>query len=359
VPGNGDASFFTELLQTHGEWLRGTGPESDVVVSTRIRLARNVEGHPFVVRLTPKALAALAEHLRTKIREAFAEELRYVSLREATGLDRLFLHERHLISRDHLNGHGDRGVAFEKAERVSIMTLEEDHLRIQVLGSGFEPERLWSETNAVDDRLEAKLDYAFHPEFGYLTACPTNAGTGMRVSVMLHLPSLALTKQIEKVFRAASQLNLIVRGFYGEGTQARGDFFQISNQVTLGKSETEIVEEIRRIIPKMVEFERNVRRQLLEKDRGAVEERVRSAHSKLRAARAISSEEAMSLLSAVRLGVSLDLIRGIPLSSVNELFILTQPAHLQKLEGRALKTAERDERRAVFLRERLEAVPEV
>lgn len=354
-----EPEFFRNLLRTQGDWVRAQGPDSDVVLSTRIRLARNLGGHPFLTRLSPKATTKLEKELRGRIEEAFAEPpLRYWNLREVSPLDRLLLLERHLVSREHANGHGDRGVAFGEDERVSVMTLEEDHLRLQILGSGFDPDALWNEINALDDRLEELVDYAFSGDLGYLTACPTNVGTGMRVSVMLHLPSLVLTKQIEKVFRGVSQMNLAVRGYYGEGTQAKGDFYQISNQVTLGKSETAIIEEIRRILPKIVEFERMVRRQLLEERRKALEDRVFRSLGQLRSCRTISSEETMALLSAIRLGLSLGLIRGMSLANVNELFILAQPAHLQKREGRVLKTTERDEARAGFLREKLEAFTE-
>ena len=277
----------------------------------------------------------------------------YLSLPPLAPLDRLFLVERHLISREHAFGKGPRGVGLGDRETISIMVNEEDHLRIQGLRSGFHLRAAWESVNEVDSRLEKRLNYAFDSQFGYLTVCPTNVGTGMRVSVMLHLPALVMTRQIEKVFQAVSKINLAVRGFYGEGTQASGDFYQISNQPTLGKSETEIIANVERIIPKIIEYERTVRQGLLDQKRAVVEDKVWRAYGMLQTARTIDSEETMDLLSALRMGVNLSLIPDVPISTVNELFISTQPAHLQKLERHELDSPERDIARAAFIRSRL------
>jgi len=337
-----------------GDWLTGTGPESDVVMSTRVRLARNVAGYPFPQRSKESVRTALEELLRRRISEAsFSAEVGYENLNAAAPTDRQCLVERHLISRDHASGHGERGVAVDRSGTVSIMVNEEDHLRLQVLRSGFQPDLAWDQVSVVDRRLEGLLDYAFSPDLGYLTSCPTNVGTGMRVSVMLHLPALVMTKQIEKVFHAVSKVFLAVRGFYGEGTQALGDFYQISNQVTLGPSEEELLKTMDDHVPQIIKFERNVRETLITENRVALEDRVWRAFGMLERARLITSEETMEYLSAVRLGVNLGLIDTLPISAVNELFILTQPAHLQKLLGRELTTPERDESRADYVRTRL------
>ncbi len=345
--GNGD-------LQGLGEWLSGTGPESDIVMSTRIRLARNVIEFPFPARTHDGGRSELEAFLRGRIEEAgLGDDVSYQKLDTATPIDRQCLVERHLISKDHASGRGERGVALEPKGTLSIMVNEEDHLRVQVLRSGLQLDVTWEQIAKVDRRLEERLNYAFSPEFGYLTACPTNVGTGMRVSVMVHLPALVMTKQIEKVFHAVSKINLAVRGFYGEGTQALGDFYQISNQVTLGPSEEEILKTMADHVPQIIKFERNVRETLITENRVGLEDRVWRAFGMLERARLITSEETMEYLSMVRMGVNLGLIDSFPISAVNELFILTQPAHLQKLNGRELPTPERDENRARYVRERL------
>ncbi|MBI3723354.1 protein arginine kinase [bacterium] len=337
-----------------GEWLSGTGPESDIVMSTRIRLARNVSEFPFLTRIEERQKSELEKFLRDKLEKAqLGERVLYKNLNSTSSIDRQCLVERHLISKDHASGEGDRGVALGEKETLSVMVNEEDHLRVQVLRSGFQPDVAWQQISKIDRLLEGELNFAFSPQFGYLTACPTNVGTGMRVSVMLHLPALVMTKQIEKVFHAVTKINLAVRGFYGEGTQASGDFYQISNQVTLGKSEEDVLKTVADHVPQIIAFERNVREKLVSENRVGLEDRVWRAFGMLERARLITSEETMDYLSAVRMGVNLGLIDKIPIGTVNELFILTQPAHLQKLEGRELETPERDETRADFIRRKL------
>ncbi len=338
-----------------GDWLGGTGPESEIVISSRIRLARNLADYPFLSRATPKERGEIERRIRQCILDSGSNtELKYVSLPPLSPVDRLFLVERHLISREHAFGKGPRGVGLGGGQTISIMVNEEDHLRIQGLRSGFQLRATWEEVDEADTVLEKNLDYAFHPQFGYLSVCPTNVGTGMRASVMLHLPALVMTRQIEKVFQAVSKINLAVRGLYGEGTQASGDFYQISNQQTLGKSELELIENIELVIPKIIEFEKQVRTQLVEQNREVIEDKVWRAYGTLQKARTINSEETMDLLSAVRMGVNLEIIDDVPISTVNELFILTQPAHLQKLERSELNGPERDIMRATFIRNRLD-----
>ncbi|MAG94589.1 MAG: ATP--guanido phosphotransferase, partial [Planctomycetaceae bacterium] len=231
------------LTHTSGEWLRGTGPDSDIVVSSRIRLARNLAQYPFVSRADDAIRDEIETLLKEKIsRIQLGTHINYVSVNALESLDRQFLVERQLISREHAESHGSRGVGISPEENVALMINEEDHLRIQVLGSGLALEECWEEINRIDDALETEVTYAFSERLGYLTACPTNVGTGIRVSVMLHLPALVLTKEIQKVFQALQKISLAVRGLYGEGSQAMGDFYQISNQVTLGKSEEQLIQ---------------------------------------------------------------------------------------------------------------------
>jgi protein arginine kinase len=342
------------LLPNLGEWLRGSGPDVDVVVSTRIRLARNLADVPF----TTRASVAQKGEIEGRVREAVAKAelnpgLDYLSVAGLPPIDRLFLVERQLISRELANTmDGPRGVAFDPRESVSVMVNEEDQLRIQVMRSGLDLDEAWAVIDRVDDALEARLSYAFHDQFGYLTACPTNVGTGMRASVMLHLPALGITKQIEKVFKALQKINLVVRGLYGEGSRASGDLYQISNQVTLGKSELQLLTEIREVISMILQYERQSRQALLKERRQAEQDRVARAIGTLSSATMITSEETMELLSAVRLGIHLNLI-DLPATTVNQLFIHSQSAHLQKLTGQQLDGEERNAARANYLKGRL------
>jgi protein arginine kinase len=349
------------LTHTGGEWLRGTGPEADIVISSRIRLARNLAAFPFSNRASPYQKTEIESLLRDRIAKLdFEPPLEYVSVPALTALDRQLLVERQLISRELAAADGPRGVALVPRETVSLMVNEEDHLRLQVMRSGFALDEAWQDIDRVDDLLEQKVSYAFSEEFGYLTACPTNVGTGMRASVMLHLPALEWTKNIEKVFRSLQKINLAVRGLYGEGSRASGHFYQISNQVTLGKSEVKILEEIREVVPTMITYERKARATLLQDSRPLLQDRVSRAFGTLKNATMMTSEETMDLLSTVRLGVNLGLLNDLSIDTVNELFIHTQPAHLQKLAGSLLDSEERNTERARYLRRRLvegEATP--
>jgi protein arginine kinase len=346
-----------DLTRHAGEWLRGTGAMHDVVISTRVRLARNLADMPFLTRCSASQQGEMEHRLREEILHAgIAPEMLYVDVAAAEDLDRRLLVERHLISRQHADAQQPRGVAISTDETVAIMVNEEDHLRIQVLRSGLELDKAFQEINRIDDVLETRLRYAFHSRYGYLTACPTNVGTGMRVSVMLHLPALKMTNEIEKAFRAARDMRLAIRGLYGEGTEATGDFFQLSNQTTLGRSEEDFVQEFRELIPRFIDYERQARQSLMRRRLVALEDKVARACALLRASRLISSEETLYLLSLLRLGVHLGLAPGIDVDTVNELFLATQIAHLQKILGRSLEGPQRAEARAEYIRRRLPGV---
>jgi protein arginine kinase len=343
---------LNNLAMTSGEWLRGAGPDSDIVISSRIRLARNIARYPFANRLDDPARTEIEKLVREKL-EKTGRDFHYLPVEGLDSLDQQFLVERQLISRELADAEGARGVAITGEENVSLMINEEDHLRMQVLRSGFSLDECWEDINQLDDSLESQLTYAFSERLGYLTACPTNVGTGIRVSVMLHLPGLRITKEIQKVFQALQKISLAVRGLYGEGSHAMGDFYQISNQVTLGKTEAETLDNLRDVVPNIISYERRVRDLLIKENRGDLHDQISRAYGILQNARTISSEETMHLLSSVRMGVNLDLIDGLPISTVNELFIHTQPAHLQKLRGQSLESGERNAARATYLRERL------
>jgi protein arginine kinase len=347
-----------DLTHSRGEWLRGSGPESDIVISSRIRLARNLADFPFISRASDQDRARIEQSVHECLSASdIADQLFYVGMDGLNEIDRQFLVERHLISRELADGRGARAVAIDPQEKYSVMINEEDHLRIQVMFSGLNLQEAWEQIDRIDDIIERKLTYAFHPKLGYLTACPTNVGTGMRVSVMLHLPALVITRQIEKVFRSLQKISLAVRGLYGEGSQAMGDFYQISNQITLGRSEQDLIQQVNDIVPVIVSYERQARDYLIRESQENVHDRVSRAYGILRNAQTISSQETMHLLSSVRMGVNLGLIEGVEIPLVNDLFIQTQPAHLQKLSGTELDTADRNIERARYLRRHLNQEP--
>jgi protein arginine kinase len=341
-----------DLTRNSGEWLRGTGPESDIVMCSRIRLARNLADFPFSNRASRGEKAEIEANFKSCLGTA-GLDLSYFDVNNMSSLDRQFLVERQLVSRELANGEGARGVAIGPQENISVMVNEEDHLRIQVMLSGLSLHEVWDRINRLDDQLEESLAYAYSAQLGYLTACPTNVGTGIRVGVMLHLPALVQTKQIDKVFRALQKINLAVRGLYGEGTQAFGDFYQISNQQTLGKSELELIRILTDVVPQVIQYERTARQVLMNERRQHLHDQVSRAYGVLKTAHTISSEETMLLLSSVRMGINLGLIDDLEIATVNELFIQTQPAYLQKIQGTELGVEERNVARASYLRSRL------
>ena len=350
--------WIDQLAATSGEWLRADGPESDIVISSRVRLARNVAGFPFITRASADIRHELVHRVTDALRgPVLGQQLHHVNVETLSALDSQFLMERQLISRELVRSEGPRAVAVSDCERHSIMINEEDHLRIQVLHSGLALDECWQACNQLDDHIESAIPFSFHPQLGYLTACPTNAGTGIRLSVMLHLPALRITREIQKVHQSAQKINLAVRGLYGEGSQALGDFYQISNQVTLGKSETDLIAEVQDVVLRIINWERRVRELMLRDNRAQLHDQVARAFGTLTSARSISSEETMHWLSLVRMGARLELIPEIPPSTINELFIHTQPAHLQKLHGESLETDRRNTARSDYLRKRLQSAP--
>jgi protein arginine kinase len=349
--------ILSYFLTSTCEWLRGSGPESEIVLSSRIRIARNIKAFPFAGKLSVPEQKALIGQVAKAVADApIFRHSYFLDYSNLKIIDRQFLVERHLVSREHANSKGNRAVLITKNEVVSIMILEEDHLRAQVIQSGLNLVDAWRLVNKVESALEAKLPFSFHPNLGYLTACPTNVGTGLRSSCMLHLAGLVMTKQVNKVLQALSKLNLAARGFFGEGTQASGNFFQFSNQMTLGQNEEEIINDLERVIKQMIEHEREARNHLLGKRRAKLEDQVWRAVGALKSARVISSSEAMSLLSLARLGVDIGFVKNLSKSNLNALFLFMQPAHLQKLTESNLDSSERDQKRAELLRTRLKDV---
>ncbi len=343
-----------DLLKQPGEWLKGSGPYSNIVMSSRIRLARNLEKAAFPNRATRKALVEILETVMAAIRTIdYFKSSTLFKVHELDNIDKQFLIERHLMSHEHANSVEGKGLIVSAEEVLSVMVNEEDHLRIQVLQSGLNLQETWNIIDTIDSKLSGKLKFAFLPGWGYLTACPTNTGTAMRGSVMLHLPALVMTKQITKVLNAIAKLSFATRGFYGEGTQSKGNFYQISNQVSLGHSEEDIIHNINGLIKQVVDQEEQARQALVVQNKAMLEDKIFRSLGVLINARIISSQETIELLSMVRLGVDLDIVKDIDRKTINELFIMIQPAHLQKLEGKKLSSAARDTKRASLIRERL------
>ncbi|MCH8148570.1 MAG: protein arginine kinase [Planctomycetes bacterium] len=348
---------LSELTHSTGEWLRGVGSYSDVVISSRIRLARNLASMPFLSTATVEERTNIYQTLAKAIGEVSnGSNALLIDIENAEAIDRHLLVERHLISRQHAVAEGSRGVSISPTETLALMINEEDHLRIQALRSGLQLEDAWSEVNEVDDKIGKNLTYAFDQQFGFLTVCPTNVGTGIRVSVMVHLPALKLTKEIERVDRAARDMRLAVRGMYGEGTEAVGDLYQISNQTTLGRHEEEIIDDFSgKIIPRIAEYELTARDSLA-KHRGAqVDDKIWRAYGALANARCISSEETLNLLSAIRMGIHMGRLDLIDIPKLNEIFLFTQPAHMQKRHGAPLTGEERAVKRADYIRKQMVA----
>ena len=347
---------FSELFATSASWLMGEGPHADMVLSTRIRLARNLRDVPFTHRARDEQLHGVLASVDTATQssKALAGGL-LLKMQDCTAIERQVLVERHLVSHELGDGARPRGIYVAPDDRVSIMVNEEDHLRLQAMTPGFQLAEAWSLADAADDDLDRSLDYAFSDEIGYLTACPTNAGTGLRASVLIHLPALVLLEEIQRVLKSIMQVNLNVRGLYGEHSEIMGNLFQISNQTTLGCSERESIEKLERVTKQIVEHEERARERMVRDARTQLEDKVWRAYGTLRFCRSIQAKEVINLCSAVRLGVAMGLAGLPPLRVVNELLVLTQPAHLQRQAGVEMTPSERNVHRAQVVRERLEA----
>jgi len=342
------------MLAEGGPWLNGSGSRADEILSTRVRLARNLAGMRFVGRASEEDLEAIFLRIVGAVRLVEALRPGSMSPIDQLGvLDRHFLLERHLLSPDLTSEAKHRGLAISSDETLSVMINEEDHLRLQCLKSGMQLDEALQAANALDDQLSEHVPFAWSEEFGYLTACPTNVGTGLRASLLVHLPSLVLTQRIKKVLTGVTQVGLAVRGFHGEGTDVVGNFFQISNQVTLGVSEEATIEKLRGVVLQILEMETKAREGLLRDARTQVLDKIGRSLGTLRYARVLSSQECVALLSAVRFGHSIGVENLPSIGTLNELLIYCQPAHLQKLAGREMGSAERAEFRARWIQERL------
>ena len=346
-----------EFLVPPAEIARRKGPHDRIVMSSRVRLARNLAAGAFPGWAKKPERVQILEVIRPAV-ESLPEMKDSFSgtMDDLSSLDKQILVERHLISREHAAKNAGSGLVLNREESLCVMINEEDHLRMQSLRPGLQIKEAWAALDRADTTLEAMLTFAFDNNLGYLTACPTNLGTGIRVSAMLHLPGLVLGEQINPIIQSVNKLGLAVRGLYGEGTEALGNVFQVSNQMTLGESEAAIVERLDKVISQIIEHEENARGTLLEKKAKTVYNHIGRAYGILANAHSISSKETMNLLSLMRLGVDLGLFPGVDRALPEELFILTQPAHLQKRHTEKLSPEERDLLRADMVREHLKNV---
>lgn len=347
-------NIFDELVHKPRSWLSGKDSHSVIVISSRTRLARNLTTYPFPNRATLAQKYEVLEEVKrvaSKIKEL--KDAFYIHMEDVSALERKLLLERHLISQEHTLSPKGKGLIVSGDETMSMMINEEDHIRLQFLTPGVNLEKSWYSINEVDDKLSQKLSFAFLPDLGYLTSCPTNVGTALRASCMLHLPGLVLTKRVNKILELLARLSFTTRGLFGEGTQALGNFFQISNQVSLGLSEEELIENLSGIVNQVKEQEEQARGILLKKYKFMVFDNVWRALGLLKHARLITTKEALSHLSMLYLGLDLGIIKGIKRERISHLFIIIQPAHLQKMEQKTLREEERDYLRAELLRNNL------
>ncbi|MFH5186667.1 protein arginine kinase [Paenibacillus sp. TAB 01] len=344
---------FTE--QALSDWMKGEGPDSDIVISSRIRIARNLQSYPFPMLSTNQQSKEVLDQVSQVLQD---EELQKIgpfsmlSLSELDELQKRVLVEKHLISPALANESRNGAVILNNNESISIMVNEEDHLRIQCLCPGFQIKEAWDTASQIDDLFEGHLDYAFDEKRGYLTSCPTNVGTGIRASVMIHLPALVLTQQINRILSAITQVGLAVRGLYGEGSEALGNLFQISNQITLGQSEQEIIDNLYGVVRQIIEHERAARQKLQYETKAKLLDRISRSFGIMSYAAIMDSKEAAQRLSDVRLGVDLGIIKNVQPQVLNELLVMTQPGFLQQYAGEKLTAEERDIRRAQLIREK-------
>ncbi|MFQ6113253.1 MAG: protein arginine kinase [bacterium] len=344
-----------DLLWNFGSWLTHEDKYSDVIISSRIRLARNIEGYCFPNRASKESLIQILKNVKDACLACKSlKKAIYIEIDKLSEWERKFFVERRLASPQFIEKPRSSLLVVGHLESLSIMVNEEDHLRIQSIETGLRIKDAWKIISRVDDELGEKLPYSYSNQFGYLTACPTNTGTGMRVSIFVHLPALSMEDQINSVIQQLPTSEIAVRGFYGEGTDPVGGIFQISNQLTLGRTEEGMIERLVMIAKKLVDIERKTRDDLLKKDKTKLEDKIYRALGILEHARIVSSLEAMNLLSTVRLGGELGLLKKISRIAINQLLVLVQPAHLQRIYHKNLSPRERDITRAEFIRQNLQ-----
>lgn len=344
--------FMNEAISP---WMREEGPNNDIVLSSRIRLARNFKQHIFPTLRKEEELVKITNFFHEKFHQSsfnMYENFELIYMKDLSEIEKRVLVEKHLISPNLVNENAG-AVLMSDNEQVSIMLNEEDHIRMQLYFPGFQLSKALEEVFYIDDWIEEKVDYAYDEKMGYLTSCPTNVGTGLRASVLVHLPALVFTKRMKRMIPAINQLGFVVRGMYGEGTEAVGDMFQISNQITLGKTEEEIVADLESIIMNLIEQEREARKHLVDRSSVILEDQIHRSFGLLKHSRIMESHEAAKRLSKVRLGIDLGMIEHVSHSILNELMVLIQPGFLQYYAEKTLTSSERDKMRSTLIRERL------
>ena len=345
--------FIKEALSP---WMHEQGPDNDIVMSSRIRLARNFANVTYPILAEQEKLDDIRSFFKKEYEHQTFQNyknLEFVSIKDLTPVEKSVLVEKHLISPHLLKQDEHAAVMISQNEQVSVMINEEDHIRIQLYFPGLQLKKALEEAFDFDDWIEEKVNYAYDETKGYLTSCPTNVGTGMRASVMMHLPALSMTKQINRMIPAISQLGLVVRGIFGEGSEALGNIFQISNQITLGKSEEDIVEDLESVVNQLIDHERVARNYIMKRSGIELEDRIFRSYGVLQYSRKIESKEAAKCITNVRLGIDLGIIENTSGNILNELMVLTQPGFLQQYANRTLNAGERDVLRASLIRERL------
>jgi protein arginine kinase len=347
---------FETLVSEPTSWLAATGPRSDVILSTRVRVARNLDGHSFPNRASDGELNEVRETLLAAMSgNNYLTNALVVRMEDADEAMRNVLAERHLVSGEFVRGGAGKAVVIGEAEVATAMVNEEDHLRLQCIRSGLMPTDAWRLVDRIESEMDRNLHYAFSSDWGYLTACPTNAGTGLRVSVLAHLIGLARERRIGQILGSISKLGLTVRGYYGEGSLALGGFFQISNQTTLGQSEEDIAYTVERVAGQLTELELESRDAHVERRKLELEDEVHRAFGLLTSARLLTADEVMERCSSLRLGIALGLIEGVSLATVNRLLVVTQPGHLAYARGSASAAVDLDAERADLVRRELAA----
>lgn len=334
------------------KWYRSTGRDSDIVISTRVRLARNIKGLPFPRLMNNEQRKKLNLQVKEAVKSCSdLSEMDYLELANVPKNELISMVERHIISPDFARNPDGRALLLSGDESISIMIGEEDHLRIQVMKAGLALDEAWSIADLTDSLLAKKLNFAFSDKLGYLTACPTNLGTAMRASVMIHLPASEKDGSLRRISESIPKLGLVLRGMYGEGSGSKAAIYQLSNQETLGVSEEDTLKKLESIIAQISKIERSGRERLLASEEA--EDAVWRALGILRSARRLSGEEFCSLFSAIRLAVTCGRITGISLDKLSELFVNVQPATLMCIEKRDLTASERDSVRAAMVRNAL------
>lgn len=330
--------------------------KNNIILTSRVRLARNLANMPYPHMLKQDQINEVIEEVSSSItgsNSAVAGDFQIIRLKDMDQLNRVSMFEKHIVSSDLVNNYERAAVVLNKENDVSIMINEEDHIRLQVIYPGFKIEEAYEYANKLDDLMEEKLTYAYDGKLGYLTSCPTNVGTGIRASVMLHLPALTITKNINNVVNTVTQVGMTIRGIYGEGSNVMGNMYQVSNQVTLGLSEEEIINNLTAVTKKIIDQEEKARVLLYEKQKDELEDDIYRSLGILKYARAISTAEGFNLLSRVRMGIEMGIIKDIEISIINNLLINIQPATLQLSTGKESDLAQRDKVRAKILREAL------